>query len=157
MNQGQIKKPAISIDEATDGGRQVLLRPQDNDLFIQTGQQVISACRLGISIEVWLKEMKSMFESVAKWAEKRKDVIEGCYSVPRNSQMVLFFVTTSDQFDFELAEQLVELNTHLLTEFNIGMVEVQQIPFKEADRFIDTEAARRIYGSNPESHRPVEA
>ncbi len=157
MTQAQDKKSAISIDEGADGGRQVLLRPENNDLFIRTGQQVISACKLGISIEVWIQEMQSMFASVSKWVEERRDLIEACYSVPRSSKMVLFFVTKSEQFNFELADQLVDLNTHLITDFNIGMVEVQQIPLKEMNRFIDPETARRVYGPNPEPHRAVEA
>lgn len=157
MTQAQSKKPAKSIDEGTDGNRQGPLRPDNNDLFIRTGQQVISACGLGISIDVWLEEMQSMFASVAKWVGQRKDLIEECYSVPRSSGIVLFFVTKSDQFDFDLADQLVDLNTHLITEFNIGMVEAQQIPSREAGRFIDPETARRVYGSNPEPHRAVEA
>lgn len=98
-----------------------------------------------------------MYAYAASWAEKRKSLIESCYSVPRSSGMVLFFVTRSGQFDFELAWELVDLNTHLTTEFNIGMIEVQQIPFKEVDRFIDPEAARKIYAGNSKPHPTVEA
>jgi hypothetical protein len=157
MAHAQGKVPAIIIDETADGGRQVVLRPENNDLFIRTGQQVIAACSLGISVELWMQEMQSMYEFVANWSKDRKDLIHSCYSLPQNSGMVLFFVVKADEFDFQLAGQLVDLNTHLITEFNIGMIEVQQIPHREMDRFINQETAKRIYGSSVESHQAVDA
>ena len=38
----------------------VVLRPSDNDLFLRTGKQVIDACKLDISIELWIHELASM-------------------------------------------------------------------------------------------------
>jgi hypothetical protein len=150
-------QPPIHIREATDGDRKVILHPDSHDLFVLTGQQVISSCNLGISIDVWVREMESMFEFVAKWSADRLQVIESCYAIPRGTKMVLFFVPKSDAFDFDLADQLVDLNAHLLTEFNIGMIEVHQIPGKEVERFLNPDTARRIYGVGRESHQPMEA
>ena len=50
MSDEQVKAGAIDIREDRDGERPVVLRPDDNDLFVQTGRQVIRACRLSIAI-----------------------------------------------------------------------------------------------------------
>ena len=142
------------IREEQDGESQYVLHPLDNDLFLRTGRQVIDGCRLGISIEVWFHECDSMFEDVAKWAADRSDRISACYAVPRGVGMCLFFVPVSESFDFDLADQLAELNSRLVRTFCVGPVEINQIPADEKARFIAPNTAREIY---PHADRPPQA
>ena len=69
----------------------------------------------------------------------------------------MFFVPPGRQFSFELADELAELNRALIAGFNIGMVEVGQIPSGEIERFVDVETAQLIYGKPIEAPGPVEA
>ena len=125
------KAKAICIQEAHDGDTQVILHPEDNDLFIQTGRQVINACRLNISIDVWMKELTTVFHLVVEWARGHSNKVLACYCEPKGTKIILFFVPALGRFDFDLAEELSELNTKLISDFNIGMVEVRQVPEKE--------------------------
>ncbi|MFA7236228.1 MAG: hypothetical protein WC058_05120 [Phycisphaeraceae bacterium] len=51
-------KPApVTIRNDVDGDRPLILHPEDNDLFVRTGRQVIDACGLHIGVELWLREM----------------------------------------------------------------------------------------------------
>jgi len=127
-----------------DGGN-VILHPEDNDLFMRTGKQVIEACRLGISIEVWLNEFAAMAAEVAQWAGRHAERVRSCYCVPVGARITLFFSPRSDSFDFDLAELLAELNADLNKQFNLGMVEVRQVPFQQIDRFLDPEKALLVY------------
>jgi hypothetical protein len=145
MNQAQDKKLIVSIDEATDGSRQVLLRSVDNDAFIRTGKQVIAGCTLGISIDLWIDELNSLIAHVQNWAEGHKTSVSACFIEPRPRCVMLFFVPASTSFDFDLADELVELNARLMKDFNVGMVETHQIPERELDRFLNRDVARQIY------------
>jgi len=146
----------VKIQEDRDGERRFLLHPENDDLFVRTGKQVIDACRLGISVELWLQELRGMFSDVAKWATERKQKIRGCYASPRAARVTLFFIPTAEQFDFDLADELTELNTRLVKQFNIGMIETHQIPWAEWDRFLDPESARAIYGDVLPAHHSVD-
>ena len=157
MAKAPTQHTPIRIEAKADGERPVVLRPDDDDLFVRTGKQVIEACRLGISIELWLSELHAMLDAVRHWAAQRAGHVRSCSCSPRGGRMTLFFVPTSGRFDFDLADELAALNGRLVKEFNIGMVEIHQVPWEELDRFLDPDSVRRVYGEQPESHSAVEA
>lgn len=144
------------ISEKQDGQRQFLLHPEDNNLFVRTGKQVIDSCRLGISVELWLEELSSVMKEVESWCEARKDRVRSCYCAPRIAKLAFFFLPVAERFDFDLADELADLNSHLLKDFNVGMVETHQVPWVEADRFLDPVTARLVHGEALEVPRPME-
>lgn len=147
----------IHIDAADDGERSVVLHPGNEDLFVRTGRQVIADCHLAISLQVWLEELAGMLESVRQWIEERPGRVRVCYCVPKGSRVVLFFSPVSEGFDFKLGRELADLNSHLVQTYNVGMVEVRQVPWGELDRFLTPETARRVYGDQRTAHPAVEA
>lgn len=134
------------ISVRKDGEREFVMRAEGSDIFVRTGRQVIDACRLDISIELWIEEFRSMIQKTGEWSEERSGQIRSCYCAPRNSRLVIFFCPASDKFDFDLADDLAQLNITLRQLFNIGPVDIQQIPWDEAPRFLHPETARWIYG-----------
>lgn len=156
MDTEQDKKTPPHIHEQSDGERQYILHPEDNDLFVQTGRQVIAGCRLGISINVWLSEVTSMFDYLRAWIrEKVVDRIMACYAVPRGATTYLFFIPRDDAFDFELADLLARLNVELITKYNVGQVEIHQMPESELDRFVVPGMSVEIYSARGRSRQPV--
>lgn len=146
MATEQKKQSNCHIRENADGASQFVLHPENDELFTRTGRQVIEACRLGISIEVWLHERDSMFDDVRRWIKDgRTGRISACYAVPRGVGIGLFFTPRRECYDFDLADELAKLNARLVRTFNIGPVEVLQLPEDELDRFIVLEEALRIY------------
>lgn len=146
----------ITINER-DGDVPVVLRPENNDLFGRTARQVISACQLGISVELWLNELTAMLTKVSRWSAERSQAIRACFCAPGGTRTILFFVPVIGRFDFDLADQLTALNAELVKEFNVGMVEVRQVPWEELDRFLNPDSAKLVYGEQPESHPAVDA
>lgn len=141
------------IREDTDCEKQYVIHPEDNDLFVRTGRQVIEGCRLSISVEVWLEECHSMFEHVHQWATERSDAVKCCYGAPRGAGLAFFVVPKADEFNFDLADELAELSI-ALKQYNVGTVELYQIPTGEIERFVAKETARLVYrdaGSAPET------
>lgn len=157
MPKAQHKKVHHKITESSDGDKPYLLHPEDDNLFVRTGRQIIHACRLGISVEVWLDELRSLTEFVRVWSAGRSERVRSCYCAPRGSVLLLFFSPSSPTFDFELADGLAELNLELNQKFNLGAVEVHQVPLNEIDRFVDTESALLVYGEHFKSPATVEA
>ncbi|MCC7290763.1 MAG: hypothetical protein IT449_01730 [Phycisphaerales bacterium] len=157
MPKAKQKNVHHKITESSDGDKPYLLHPEDDNLFVRTGRQIIQACRLGISVEVWLDELKSVTEFVRVWAADSAGRVRSCYCAPRGSVLLLFFCPSSPTFDFELADRLAELNLELNQKFNLGAVEVHQVPLGELDRFVDTESALLVYGEHFKSPAAVEA
>lgn len=149
------KSQTESIDHARDGDRPYLLTPPTRDLFIQTGKQIIDACQLGISVELWLQELGDMCDEVANWT-KVNSRVRSCYCSPSGPRITFFFAPASQRFDFDLADELADL-VLALHKFNVGMVELQQIPWGEMDRFLNVEIAKHISGEEHSPSGTVEA
>ena len=135
-----------TIDEARDAVREFVIRPADKDLFVRTGAQIIDSCRLRISFELWFEEVQSMVERVRTWAEQRTDRVRACYCSPGGKRVTIFVVPSAGRFDFDLADEVVDLNTSLVKDFNVGRVEVGQVPWNELGRFVNVETAIHVYG-----------
>jgi hypothetical protein len=138
----------VHVNESQDGARQFVLHPADDDLFVRTGRQVIEDCRLGISIELWMKELSGVLDEVRRWSIERRDRIRACYCAPTGSRITFFFAPVGEQFDFDLADNLAQFNAELLHKFNVGMVELHQIPWDEWERFLTLETGRHVYGDD---------
>lgn len=61
------------------------------------------------------------------------------------------------RFDFDLADDLAILSQDLITQFNIGMVDVHQIPDSELTTFVDPRFAAVVYGNLPTTYQSVDA
>ena len=151
------KKPAGRIDETRDANTSYILQTKENDLFIRTGTQIIASCQLGISVEVWFDELTSMMAAVRKWASDNSSSVRSCYCVPIGPAVVLFVSPKSACFDFDLADRLAEMNLDWKRSFNVGMVEVHQVPWAELDQFIDPDSTTPVYGEHFKSSQTVEA
>jgi hypothetical protein len=135
----------------------IVLHPENQDLFTRTGKQIIAACQMDISVQVWLDELQSMFAEVSEWCTRRADKIKCCLAQGRGAKVLLLFVPLSEKFDFALATELAVLNRELVTHLNIGMVELGQIPDSDISRFLEVERTKIIYGKSPQASEPVAA
>jgi len=145
------------IFQSRDGDRQFIIHPENDEIIVSTGKQIIQGCQLSISVAVWLDELKSMVAHLQKWCSERSARVSGCYLEGRGSKILLLFIPTGTRFNFDLADELAVLNRELVAGFNIGMVEVGQIPAGDVDRFLDLEKARLVYGNSSEASGSVAA
>lgn len=152
-----ISQQPLHINANADGNRPIVLHPEDDDLFIRTGRQVIEACQLGIGIGVWLEEIHSLLEAVGKWAADHHQHVRACYASPRGGSIGLYFVPRSNSYDFDLADKLAPMNREWVNQFNVGMIEIHQLPENQVDRFILPNTKRIVFPNDRIPHQAVEA
>jgi len=93
-----------------------------------------------------------MLGHVRSWIESHTDAVAACYASPLTTRVAVFVIPSGDQFNFDLATELAELNGTLVTKYNVGMIEIRQIPRDEVGRFVPSQGFRRIYGPDFTSH-----
>jgi hypothetical protein len=98
-----------------------------------------------------------MIAFVGDWTGAHSNAVEACFIEPRPRCVMLFFIPSSERFNFDLADELVKLNARLMKDFNVGMVETHQIPENELDQFLNYSMAKQIYGQPRKPHNAVEA
>lgn len=138
----------IQLD-AAEAERQVVVTTEDEDRFSLTCAQAIEACKIHTSRKVWFEELRSLFLHVNGWAIKNKDHVRSCYAQPRAGLVAIFIIPIKDSFDFDLADQIADLDLELSQEFPLVPAEVLQIPGGEEDglrTFVDSDIAKHLYG-----------
>ncbi len=155
-NKDSLSDP-VELDESRDGERRFLFHLSNDHRILRTGREVIAACQLDISVEVWVEELNDLLLSVQKWATGQAARIAACYAVLSGGKVCLFVVPQSRTFDFDLADELATLSRTLFQQYNVGPIELGQIPAHEQDRFIHPGDARLIYGLENGAHEAVDA
>ena len=148
---------AVHISATRDAQRSVVFHPESNDLFIRTGKQVIEDCQLAISLSVWMDELNSLLREMGDWAAGQSQLLRSCYCSPVRGRLTFFFAPKAEQFDFDLADLLVNLSLSLRQKYNVGSFELLQAPWSDWDRFVNIESAVRIYGDTCQPSGPVAA
>jgi hypothetical protein len=157
MTSSQANQPAHHIRADHDGDRRFLLHPSNDDKFVRTGKQIIEACELKIGIEVWFENLNFMLEHVRQWCQQWAKHVQACIAAPQGSRVALYFMPHGEQCDFDLYDGLAILNRDLIMQFNVGMIDVYQIPASELETFVESQYATVVYGDVPAAHQPVDA
>ena len=156
MNELKTQANPIRLREAQDARRAVVVHPEDDDLFVLTGRQVIQACRLAINVELWLHELDAALETTRTWCRERADRVTPCTVTARGPNTLLYFTPADHRFDFDLADEMAESNTDFIRNYNIGRIELFQIPMAELDRFADPSDSRTVYPIGAEASGKVD-
>lgn len=148
----------IQIDAKHDGDRIVVLTSVTEDRFVKTCQWLVETTKLGISHDVWLRELHQLLTYVRHWAEARADRVRSCFAAQRDSEMAIYVVPRSNRFDFDLSDELTQLDLELAEKFQACPCDVLQIPDEARDRLEDLAGHRlavHIYGDTIRTQRQV--
>jgi hypothetical protein len=116
----------------------------NEEMFTQTGEQIIRACKMHIGIEVWVSNFTKTIEQVTQWAEQLKDKIAQVLVEPRSDKIIFFITPRGEQYDFDLGFKMADLDVILNTQCNIGYAETRQIPSWDHSTFV-SDRARLIW------------
>jgi hypothetical protein len=131
-------------------GGQVVIQPEDNDRFVKSSPWAVDACQSKLAFERYIQDFKSEFLSkLFTWCEEHKDRVQACFvKYPPEGHFQVFVVTTSSQFEFELAEPLSDLE-YELTENRRWPCDILQIPNgspAKLDSYFRKSESIQVYG-----------
>jgi hypothetical protein len=142
MTQTHRKDVRGTIHELQHAVEKYRIITQSEDILERSGAQLVAACKLQVSAEVWADNFNHAIRAVQEWARQWSADVAAILVEIRTDKVVFFIVPTSETFNFRLAEAQSDLDHDLLTRFGIGYVESRQIPGDELDRFVSPLALR---------------
>jgi hypothetical protein len=126
---------------------QVMVTPEDHDVFFISAQRATEACREAVRETQRVEQFKDDFLiPLHEWCEARADKVRACY-LPRPAGSVrVFVVTASPRYDFALGEELAALELRLARAgWRVG---VSQLPEADGDSlatFFSPDGALEVY------------
>lgn len=154
MSEKKTQRDPVHVD-ARHAGRQVVLTREDEDRFVLTCRETVSA---SVGYAVVRDEIVGAMSYVAEWVENEKGCISHCYASPREGRLVFFVSPRCDEYDSDLGEALTRLDIDLAQQFQAASCEVQQIPSNSIDSFLDVADAKDLSpGKGGDSSPEVDA
>jgi len=126
---------------------EVMVTPQDRDIFFISAQRATEACRDAVQSDQTFKRFESeVLLPLHEWCESHADSVSACYLPVPSGSIKVFVITSNPRYDFELGEGLAALELNLAQAG--WRVSVTQIPAAEGDSlgtFFSPEGALEVY------------
>lgn len=144
--------------EWKDGSRPVFVSAKDEERFFTTSQEAAEALRHRDKIAQFQKEIMAILQHLRKWMYSHATVVDKCYFGFRSGRQVIFVVPKSAKFDFDLSDELTQLDLDLAAKFNLSRCEIMQVPGNSPETlsmFIDPGEVILIYGISARTPRQM--
>jgi len=140
MATAATKSPSKVIDQRQHAADTYRLIDNNEEFYERTGEQIVRACKMQISVQVWADNFRATLNTIYHWADGQPGKIEKILCEPRSDKVIFFVVPTSDEFDFDLGFAQATLDVTLNTQCNIGYAETRQVPRWDLKTFVSPEA-----------------
>lgn len=132
--------------DASEKDKQVFITSENEDRFYVPMPEAVRRIQIGESRHAWNDELNAMLVAVHQWAchTKARDCIKECYAAPCDGTITIYVVPATGRFDFNLANQITDLDLRLARDFQAVPTEIIQIPGDTDDclmQFVDTRIA----------------
>ena len=126
---------------------QVMVTPEDQDIFFISAEKVTAACREAVKAEERIAAFKARFlVPLHDWCVQRADRVIACYLPLPAGHIQAYIVTKSPRFDFGLADEIAAVERE---PANAGWpVGVSQLPAAEnrsLETFFNPDGAVEVY------------
>src|SRR5436309_1868663 len=112
---------------------EVMVTPQDQDIFFISAEKATEACREVIRQDQRVARFKDeIVVPLREWRQRHQDKVLACYVlIPDSPVIPVYMVGAGEQYDFELTKEL----SQLASEFDDRgwSVHISQIPRCEAE------------------------
>jgi len=126
---------------------QVMVTPEDQDIFFISAEKATEACREAVKADERIAGFKSKFLlPLHDWCVKRADRVSACYIPLPSGHIQAFIVTTSSRFNFGLAEEIAALERDLASAgWRVGVLQLPQGEDRSLATFFNPEGALEVY------------
>jgi hypothetical protein len=131
--------------------RQIVVIPENQDRFLTTASAAAQACQQAEKQSEWVEQFKEFLGFIHQWCIDHGDKVHSCYVTIGDHSLNVLVCLKGDDYDFELDDQLAELDLALFDRYPVCTADVIQIPNQNAltEQFLPKQAsseAMQVYG-----------
>lgn len=152
MKQASENAATSVIHELQHAQKKYRVITSSEEILHRSGEQLVRACQLHISAEVWVDNFKRMESYVMEWCGKRPTAIAAMLVEVRTNKVVFWIVPLSEEYNFDLGFELAELDIYLSSQGGIGYCETRQVPYWDLMSFVPADSQMRWVNPTIPSH-----
>ncbi len=116
-----------------EGGRKVVVEPDDRSSYRMLVRQVIDACHLwNQQIEAQDRLTDELLPRLQKWVTEHAQHLDSAFLAPRDTGL-LFVIMCNGPYDWSLEDPLTDLDVQLASEFPDFWLDVLETPLLDDD------------------------
>ena len=126
---------------------EVMVTPKDRDIFFISAETATEACRDAVRHGERFKRFESEFLAVLHdWCLQNQEKVRACYIPRPGVNIPVFIVTTSPEFDFDLAGEIAALELKLVsTGWRVGLSQLPDADDQSLATFFNPDGALEVY------------
>lgn len=124
----------------------VLIETDDEDRFLMTMKEAAHACKQAENEKKWQDDFKRFLHKVSQWCEAKAEHVRAGYVGVGDGALNVFICTKSATYNFDIEDELSDLDIELVQAFPWLIAEVVQIPLQVKEDQIFSETAVSVYG-----------
>jgi hypothetical protein len=144
MSKTSARRPPVKLDYR-DG--EVVVTPADRDVFFISAEKATQACREAVQADERVARFThELLVPLREWCAARSSRVSACFIPLPAGHVQVFIVTSSPRFDFDLAEEVAELERRLAEAG--WRVSVSQLPASDEETlatFFNPDGALQVY------------
>lgn len=126
---------------------QIMVTPEDQDIFFISAEKATEACREAVKTDERIASFKARFLlPLHQWCENHADRVAACYLPLPTGHIQAFVVTKLTRFDFELSEEIADLERALAKAgWRVGVFQLPKVDDRSLATFFNPEGALEVY------------
>jgi hypothetical protein len=126
---------------------EVVVTPKDRDIFLISAEKATEACRSAVRLDERIERFESEFlVPLHEWCVAHERRVRACYIPLPAGHIQVFIVTTSTQFDFDLAAEVAALELKLARSgWRVGVSQLPNADDESLATFFNPEGALEVY------------
>lgn len=131
----------------------ILVESDNEDRFMMTMREAAYACKQAQDKQEWQDDFKKFLHEVHQWCEAHAGKVEAGYVGVGDGSLNVFVCTKSADYDFDIDDELTELDIDLVKNHPWLVAEVLQIPEQTREDQILSDTAILVYGNGRQPPR----
>ncbi|MEX0716151.1 MAG: hypothetical protein WD066_06175 [Planctomycetaceae bacterium] len=126
--------------------QQVVVVADDEDRFVTTAGEAARACKRAADDQEFIAQFRAFLARVHEWCEIHSAAVEKGFVTITDGGLHVLLCLANPNYDFDLEDELVELDLELADDFPLCTAEVLQVPKQQALATELSSEALLVYG-----------
>ncbi|MFA6132929.1 MAG: hypothetical protein WC869_02790 [Phycisphaerae bacterium] len=119
------KPRTIQLDYYSEHECKVVVKPKDHDVFMDSLQNVTTACQLGNKSIKFFEQFRLLLQKLAQWLSQRRGLARHAYITLKEGGFLFIVVRLTAEYNRQFEDDLTKLDIEVATDPELDLVNLE--------------------------------